>query len=319
MMIKKWIFLCFLLIGILSLFSCTSNIGFFKNESVRLQYKYKKGDILKYKFTTIAKGTITMTELSTEDSSTPPMKVEIKTECVFTQRVIQIEEGGVANIEISYDSFEQDIKPSIFGRKKENPFFKFIPGQKFNIKVARDGFLLEINGIEEIFNQILDKIHEKPPDEVIREFKEEFEKNMIIGIKEIYQRFPLEEMKVGDSWIREIDYQIPFGETTRVRYNYTIEEFKPINELECVKLGIETMMNLGEIPPELFLQQLNMPQVEVKFKGGNAQGKGKMIIAYQEGRLINTDLRMNMNMQISDGEKEMAKIDFDIQTLVELQ
>lgn len=316
-MIKKWISLCFLLMGILSLFSCNFNVGSFKGKSVKLQYKYK-GDILKYKLTTISKGTITMTELSTEGSSTPPVKVETKTECVFTQKVIGIDEGGAANIEISYDSFEQDIKPSIFGRKEENPFFNFIPGQKFNIKVAKDGFLLEINGIEEIFNTILTKIHENYPDEVIREFKKEFEKNMIMGIKETYQRFPLEEMKVSDSWVREIDYQIPFLGTARVKYSYTIEEFKQIKGLECVKLRIDTMMNLSEITPELFLQQLNMPQVEVKFKG-NSQGKGKMIFAYQEGKLINTDLGMNMNMQISDGEKEIAKMDFDTQILVELQ
>ncbi|MEW6095295.1 MAG: DUF6263 family protein [bacterium] len=323
-MTKKTIILWILLVVFIG--SCTLH-----EKSIILQYKYKKGDVLKYKASTISKGTMTISGLPTKTIPIPPIGMETKTECIFTQKVIGIEERGIANVEISYDSFKQDIKIGkeeipfpIFGKKEENPFLNFLKGRKFNIKIARDGSILEVNGIEEILDQILAQIPEEIPDEFSRKFKEEFEKNIISAIEENYHRFPVEEMKVGDAWIEEMEHKIPFLGTTHGKYTYTIEEFKQVKGYECVRVGIDITTDFGEKKPE-FLSQSNMPPIDVKFKG-DAQGKGEMLFAYEEGKLISTDLGMNMKMETgyssTIGEKEMAmemKMDFDMQTLVELQ
>jgi hypothetical protein len=166
------------------------------------------------------------------------------------------------------------------------------------------------------------QMSDEVPSEFIHKFKEEFEKSMIMLIEENYHRFPLEEMKTGDVWIREVDYNIPFFGTTHGKFTYTIQEFKQIKGLECVKIDIDTNMNFGEKAPELF----NIPYIDIEVKG-KAQGKGGMIFAYKEGKLLNTDLGMNMNMEVKYstpiiGEKEITmamKMDFDTQTIVELQ
>jgi hypothetical protein len=324
-MMKKWIIVCILFI-VVYICGC---LPWEKTKSIRLQYKYKEGDVLKYKVATISKGTITMTGLP-EDASIhtiPSIGIKTKTECIFTQKVIRIEEGGVANIDISYDLCDMDIKigketlPPIFSKKQQNPFFKFMEGKKINIKIGRDGSLLEIKGIEELFEEMVAQMPNEVSDEFIHKFKEELEKCMIMSIEENYHRFPLEEMKRGDVWIREVDYNIPFFGTIYGKFTYTIQEFKQIKGFDCVKIDIDTDMNFGEEAPELF----NIPYIDIEINGG-VQGKGEMIFAYKEGKLLNTDLGMNMDMEVNYtgtiGEKETTmtmKLDFDTQTVVELQ
>lgn len=310
-MIKK-ITLCFLLISIFSVCGC-----FLKEKSVLLQYNYKQGDALTYKVTAISKGTMTISNLPTAGTnSIPPIKMETNTRCIFTQKVIGIEEGGVFNLEISYDSFSQDIKigekemsPSIFG-KEEAPS---IQGKKFNIKLTKDGSILEVTGIEEIFNQMAEV-----PSEDISKLKEDVEE-MVRGD---YCRFPIEEMKVGDAWIREQNYKIPFLGMLHGKSTYTIEEFTQIKEVECVKIGIDVVMNIDENVIKDLKQSLNMPAFEGVKVNGNAQGRGKMIFAYQEGKIIDTELKMDMNMEISnEAEPTLPKMNmnFTTQSLVELQ
>lgn len=323
MKLKK-IILCFLLIGISTLYGC-----FFKEKSVLLQYKYKEGECLKYKLTTISKGTVTINNLQTEGTQTsiPSIEVETKGECILTQKVMGIDEGGVANIEISYDFINQNVKigkdgisSSFFSPKVENTFLNSIEGKKINIKLARDGSILGITGIEEIGEQLLAQMQEKASlDEgVIRKVEEDVKQNIISGIGENYCRLPVEEMKVGDVWIREQDYKIPFLGMAHGRSTYTMEEFTQIKEVECVKIGIEVAMNVGEKGIEDLEDLLNMPSLEVKVNG-NAQGKGKMIFAYQEGKLINSDLKINMNMEIGGEKIPTMDMNFTIQGLVELQ
>lgn len=298
-----------------------------QKKSIRLQYKYKEGEVLKYKITTISNGTITPTNSLSQDASISPIGIKTNTRCIFTQKVIGIEPGELANIEINYDLCDMEIKmdeasiPTIFFKKQENPFFKLMEGKKINIKVGRDGSLIEIKGIEEIFDQILTQIPNEMPEEFINKFKEECERSIIRLIEENYQRLPLEEMRIGDMWIRELDYNIPFGGTMRGKSTYTIEEFKQIKGLKCAKIDIDTTMNFGKNNPELF----DISNLDIELKGV-AKGNGKILFAYEEGKLLNTDLRINMAMEVNyigtGGEKQMqmaAKINLDTLTVVELE
>jgi len=309
----------YILLGVIFICGCI-----LQEKSVRLEYKYKKGDVLKYKLSTISKGTITLTGLPTEETSVSPIGIQTKTKCIFTQKVNGVDESGIADIEISYNLFQQDIKIegdktwfSFFGKKKENPFLNSLEGKKFNIKIGKDGSLLKIDGIEEHCEQILAQMPEEIPDELIHKFKYEFEKNMRSVIEENYNRLPLEEMKKGDSWIHELNYNIPFLCTAYGKFTYTIEEFTQVKGLECVKIGIDMSMNFLEKEINALLQQLNIPSLELKFKG-DVHGKGEMLFAYQEGKLIRTNLGMNINIGAEDEARGM-KMHFDSHTLIELQ
>ncbi|MEW6608790.1 MAG: DUF6263 family protein [bacterium] len=286
-----------------------------KEKSILLQYKYQPGEILKYKFSNISKGIITTEGLPILGTSTSPIEVMIETRCKFTQKVTGIEEGGVANIDFSYDSFEQDIKTPIFSQKQANPFFNLLEGKSLNIKIGKDGSLLKQTGIEEIPGQIPENIQQ----ELIPKFKAEWEKNIVTLIERSYQRFPLEEMKVGDSWIRELSYNIPLLGTTRGKFAYTIEEWTQIKGIECVQVGIEANLTVSEREPFVFPQEIDISKVTFN---GAAQGKGKMIFAYQQGRLMSNDLEMDVKMQVnySQPERELKmNLDFKTQTLLELE
>ncbi len=146
---------------------------------------------------------------------------------------------------------------------------------------------------------------------------------MINSIEENYQRLPVEEMKIGDAWIREINHNIPFLGTTHGRCTYTIEEWTQIKGLECVKIAIETTMTLTEKEPDILSQQLLITS-PINFNG-QVCGKGKMIFAYQEGKLINTNLKMdallqaNYKTKIGEEEKTMGvNMNFRTQTSIEL-
>lgn len=327
-----WITLWILLVTI---FTCGC---FTQEKSVRLQYKHRQGEILKYKVAVVSKGTVTLTGMENSGTSSitrqasSPVEINAKTGYFLTQKVVGVNDSGVADIEISYDSFNQDIKTdnpefsALISPKEENPFLNLIEGKHFNIKITKDGSLLGISGLDEIFDEISVQMPQKIPadNEFMRKFKDDFEKNMINSIEENYQRLPIEEMKTGDAWLREINYNIPFLGTTRGRCTYTIEEFTQIKELECVKIALETTMTLTEKEPDILSQQLNTPPINFN---GQVSGKGKMIFAYEEGKLINTNLDMNTLMQANyktkigeEEEKTMGiNMNFRTQTSIELQ
>jgi len=302
--------------------------GCIKHEkSIRLQYEYKNGEILRYKLSTISQGTVTLTGSPIiGTSSLSPIKMERKIESLITQKVIEVDPGGLTKIEINYDSFNQDIKIGeenislLESEKVKNPFLNFLQDKKINVTIGRDGALLGITGIEEISDQIPQETSLR--DEVSRKFKEDFEKNIMSVIEENYHRLPLEEMKVGDSWVQELRHNILFFDLVPAygKFTYTIEEFKQIKGLACVQIGINAILNFSEDTSKSLLYYSNIPPVEVKFKG-NAQGKGTMLFAYQEGKLISSDLVISANPEIISGEVIPYKIEmnFDIYTLIERQ
>ncbi|MFH1562328.1 MAG: DUF6263 family protein [Nitrospirota bacterium] len=352
-MMKKWITLWILLITVF-VGGCLP-----QEKSVRLQYKHTQGEILKYKVATVSKGTVTLTDMVTpfqrgtltgiENSGTSsitrqdstgqdssPIEINAKTIYMLTQKVVGVNDSGVADIEISYDSFTQDIKignpvTEVLPLAEEKPFLDFIEGKKFTIKITKDGSLLGIEGIDKILEEILAQSSQEVhlEDEIIRKFKDDFEKNMINSIEGNYQRLPIEEMKMGDAWIHELNYNIPFLGTTHGKCTYTIEEFTQIKGLECVKIALETTMTLTEKEPDILSQQL-LPDASVITSpvnfNGQVCGKGKMIFAYQEGKLINTNLGMNAliqaNYKTKIGEEEKTvgvNMTFRTQTSIELQ
>lgn len=298
-------------------------------KSIRLQYKYKNGDMLKYKLSAISQGTITLSPEGT--SSLSSIKMETKIEALTTQKVIEVDQGGAAKIEINYDAFNQKIKigddksfPFIAEEKGRNPFLNFLQEKKINVIIGRDGSLLGITGIEEIFNYLLAQMPQQSslPNEFIYRFKEDFEKKMMSVVEENYHRFPLEDMKVGDSWVQARGYNILSFEIIPVygKFTYTLEEFKEIRGVECVQIGINAIMNFSEDITKPLVYNSNMPPLEVKFKG-NAEGKGTMLFAYQEGKLISSNLVITTNPEIIHGEEIPfnIKMNLDTHILIELQ
>jgi len=302
-----------------------------QEKSIRLQYNYKNGEQIRYKLATISKGTVIFTgSPSAGTSSLSPIKMETKIESLITQKVKEVDVGGTAKIEISCDSFAQKIKigeeeVSLPIEKGRNPCLNFLPDKKINVTIGRDGALLEITGIEEIFHQILTQMPQdisSLPDEFMRKFKEDVEKNMMDIIEKIFPRLPSEEMKVGDSWIQELRHNILFFGLVPGygKFTYTIEGFKQVKGLRCLQIGIKVMMNFSEDTAKPLFYYLNIPPVEAKFKG-KAYGKGTMLFAYQEGKLLSSNLVITTNPEIIFGEEipYELKINFDTHTLIEWQ
>ncbi len=136
-------------------------------KSIRLQYKHKPGEILKYKVATVSNGSVTLTGMEDLGTSSmtgqtlSPVEITAKTTYLLTQKVIGVDDTGAADIEINYDSFNQEIKignpefPSPIFKEVENPFYNLMAGRKVAIKITKDGSLLGIKGLDEIFDEIL--------------------------------------------------------------------------------------------------------------------------------------------------------------------
>ncbi|MBD3271141.1 MAG: hypothetical protein GF384_01220, partial [Elusimicrobia bacterium] len=163
--------------------------------------------------------TITMNQMITEtvQNKTQKSYQNYGIGCVFN--VINVREGGLAEVTVTYKdiSVKQTTPHSTIEYDSSNPpqeipvnaiGFHALVGQKFSMVLMPLGGVLEVNGMDRVFDAMVKQIEDKghymsatDKDRIQNQFGEDAMKEMIEQMVAIYPDHPV---KINDSWSKEI-------------------------------------------------------------------------------------------------------------------
>lgn len=219
-----FLILPFVVSGIWSIESCESTKS---SASKLLEFNLQKGKGYDYE----------MVWDFHQDLMSQDIKMSIMTN--YSMDVID-EDDSTKTIEAAYKDFKMNMKmmgmeidvdtdkPSVndsLSDLKGNPsalmskIFSMIKGKKFDMKVNKEGKVLEVTGMDQLFGDMSDSLNlDKADKEKMGEaFKQQFNSDDIKKqFAQLFYIFPQKKVKVGDSWEKsyETDGKMPAKYTT---------------------------------------------------------------------------------------------------------
>ncbi|MCK4648606.1 hypothetical protein KAT51_03690 [bacterium] len=238
-----------------------------ETESVKLEYKYKKGDIVKYKLTSFV-----TTEMETVPGAE---KSEHKVNLLLIQKITNVSSDGLINMELILDKgfIEQ------FGIKKSYP-----SGTSVSAKMLKNGQFLAGGGWDELADKL-----------IVQEV--DFGK----PTQQLSGSLPEREVKVGNSWVQKIKV-FPFGMSpTIVEIRHTLVGFENVKGFNCAKIKSNYTVPLaGKAKSKLEDREI------ISMLKGKSTIEIVTYFAYQEGRDVRTETNSNIVMTIiTEGIPEM--------------
>ena len=208
---------------------------------------------------------------------------------------VTAEEGDVKTITTTYERFKMNMQvgivsievdsdkplPSLgsLGKegdlKKVNSVMGAIRGRKFQMKVNKEGRILELSGFENMASAIADSLGLEPgqKQEMMQEFTREFNNTKVRAqFERLLYVFPNKEVKVGDTWTKTFSQEGPFA--GNYASTFTVKEI----EGDMVTVSEDS-------------------KVTGNGEGMGLQGKseGTMVIDSRTGLVVNADQDLNLS------------------------
>lgn len=182
-------------------------------------------------------------------------------------------------MEIKVDT-DKPSEPMDEAEIKANPLgmmdrvFAGIKGKEFTMKVNEEGKVLEVSGFDQIINGMVDSItmDEDTKMQVRASLQDQFNEQAVKDqFGQVFTIFPSEEIKVGDSWEKNLQMggRMPAQYTTR----YTVKEI----EGDHVSLSAQTNIGSGNSDMEI--------------KGTQ---RGNLLVDSKTGLVINAEFDQDM-------------------------
>jgi RNA recognition motif-containing protein len=184
--------------------------------------------------------------------------------------------GGM-NLEVDTDKPVVDDNDTASGK---NPFkmvsrvFGAIKGQHFSMKVDGEGKVLEVTGFENMAKSIVDSmgLDEDKRQEMMQQFNKQFSaKSMKEQLEKMWYIFPNKEVKVGDTWQKDMES----SGTMAGKYNSTYK----VKEIEG------DMVTLDQITKVISDNE------QAKLSG---EITGTLVVDSRNGLIVNADQDMKM-------------------------
>jgi hypothetical protein len=205
---KKTASVCWLIILFLV---CSLGCG---ERPFKLRFKFKPGDVYKYK--------VTQDAATTYEFMGKKMELPNKTEVTLTQKVDRVE-GGVAEITITCDSY--DMEMNIGGKKIPNAMGSSMVGKQTLMKLRENGEIIEPKGIQSMiaFQGLSPDIN-----------------NVLFCL---YPKFPDKKLKAGDTWTQK--EELPESQMkVAVESKYTFTRREEKNGYPCAVMDYTISMNM---------------------------------------------------------------------------
>jgi len=202
----------------------------------------------------------------------------------YTYHVKEVDDAGVATIETSFDSlsFQQDGPMGRIEYNSEDPpdelnpmlkVFAFLVDKKFSMKMAPDGTVTDIEGLDKLFDDMI-KALELPDgpmkDSIIKSVKGQFgEKAMKEAMGKMTAIYPGKLVEVGDTWSLKLNMEM--GMAMSIDSTYT---------LKSIENGIVTVTAVAEIQPNPEAPAMEMGPVKMRYAlSGPMEGTFEMLEA----------------------------------------
>lgn len=161
------------------------------------------------------------------DTKGPDQQTTVRSAGLYSLDVIKSEEG-VKTVSVSYKSIRLHVQSPGFEMTidSDKPAEKYtgtdiveriinsmtrlatrIVGKKFTLKINEEGKVLEVSGVDEMIDSMTDSsgLDQDIKNEVIASLKGQFNKGIIKEqFSQAFTIFPNKEVKVGDSWEKDI-------------------------------------------------------------------------------------------------------------------
>ena len=259
-------------------------------EKIRLQIHFKGGETYKIL------ATIDQKMYQTIQGQRQDITQRMKTETTFN--VEKVDTDGVASVKVIYNSilYEQDgpfgkikydssdppdeVHPMVMG------FAAFV-GRSISVKMAPDGETKDIQGLDAIWEDMMEK-YDQPevPDSVEEKLREQFGiqvfKEMMEKITDIYPKKPV---GIGDSWTKQFAISSPIPMI--VENTWTLRDIKR-------EVAIIEVRSVLKTNPE---SQVEMPPVKYKYDICGNQ-KGRTVINRSTGWLKKSEVTQKFYGQI---------------------
>jgi len=255
-------------------------------EPVELRWRGRPGDVLRYR--------ITMTQ--TVESAMMPDPARTESAFVFRQEVLEVSPEGVGSLEVEYEALRMETEGPVSmsydsTRKGEEAgendarmasMLEPLLGAKFRMKVDESNHILEIAGLAEVLDRL-----ETPA--MADALKGMFNEDNLRRMFEV-NTFPEQALQPGDEWERAMEIEVPFLGTMELGLQNELQGIERRGEDDCAAIRVTGEARLdgtAETP---------MP-VEVSIDDSSIAGT--MIFALERGTLIESSLRMSMDMTMS--------------------
>jgi hypothetical protein len=315
---KVWLILCIIIIfGFIS--------GCFQKSTVRLEYKYEVGDILKhnicvnntYNLDIYLPDTIltNISGISTEKNIIHENKknytVSTYLEVLCTKRIKDVRYNHIIVIEEIFEPLKEEIlinKESII--LEGCSFSEILKDKILTLEITKDGSIKEINGIKEILNKIYEVTNLLNLDCIARaRIRDIFKQGIDQIIQQSILMFPDEEVKKGDIWQREAIVILPIIRVkSTITHRNILKEFEVVDNYECVKLvgsitcaiSEDKHLRLSELIGDDIVNKLLQLDIHTDmdvYGGGN--GSTITYFAHVKGRMVRTDISQERFVRVT--------------------
>lgn len=328
-----------------------SGCGVIKEKDIRFEYKFKAGDIFRYKLITISKITTDFLQPEKLQEIKIPSDTETSIECLFTQKVIKVDETGLADIDLFCEAVKDDTENiadksqvdtqigtnsgtstiernavSSLSFKKGKPILKYLEGRIIHLRVGKDGYLMDVTGIDEIVNHVIGQIPESEDDSLITSAKLTATKTIKEFIADSIWTFPRDKLKPYDGWIKECNIDVPLLGNGKMQLVNTIDKESAFvrsvasqKGYECKRIDLQSIIFPFQ-ETEGFLKTIRDKGMSVDSKG---KGAGTILFACNEGRLVGFELTNNISVNVystgSVSQNKVCKINVLIKRTIGLQ
>ena len=260
----------------------------FGQDAVRLEYKFRPGELLRYKVVMNMKMDMQMSAPDASSVQMPPMRMQAVG--IMRQRTKRVLPNGDAEVASAVESMKMTM-----GDKTEA-----MPAKKMPVTtmvISKNGVLKSVQGLDKVYNQFGGMQFFSP---------ESFGQ---------FAGFPEGELKAGDTWTQDIPFPMGGG-SLRVS-----GKFLSAN----TKLGSYTVATLeqnagGDISFDI---PVPAPNSEASSTAANMGAKGaflgdaKVYFSVEKGLMVRTDGKANIQMKMDfsggpDGQQGAMNIGIDV-------
>lgn len=213
------------------------------------------------------------------------------------------------DLEVSFDYMTMELKNQMGNMKfdSRNPdtadIFSQIMGAMtdnfFTVKMKKDGSIMEVGGIDQMFKNVFDNFGQISPQERMQlqaQLESQFGSDAFKDQMKFSATYPEEGIAVGDTW----EVEIPVQGTEQVyKTTYTVKEINSEDIVLEANGDIDMKVNATEESSSEASGNVNITQKIDRKTGWLISGEGKMtmnMVTQAMGMEIPTEMDMNITM-----------------------
>jgi hypothetical protein len=262
-------------------------------QEVQLRWKFEPGESHVYRQDQSSRAGTPMGDVVQTQSST------------LRQEVLRVDAQGVADVRVTYDAlrmvndgpmgrqeYDSDAAPDL--GESDLALFGALVGRSFGMRVAPDGSVLEVSGLAEMVDEMLDIMLGDAPEEMVAEVRGMMESTfgdeaMRSVMQQGLQALPAHAVAPGATWGFEVEMPLPFGSTTHA-YTYTLREVARDGGREVAMIDITGTM--GELVPDPDSPIASL----ISLTGGTVAGQIEFDVL--RGRMLRTTMETVVSMTV---------------------